>query len=291
MARFRFSPKALFSIAVLAIGFSSKSLQAPEFISLSLTEMAAATLGPEKAHMLFDGWGLQELSHLFSLYDQERTTIERKAQGRELSPGRIAQLKQEFDHRLFGVLGELLGGVLLKRQYGIETGFTNGAVTFMSENEYEKWNGAHPRPDGLIYSIEGEGLVIYRILESKLGRQRVSHVQTQKLLNYWREAGITIESKVYREFYIQVKNQQISVESVTLDEFGSAMAIFLSVGPDKRKPYHYLPRTVTERDLRRISRRFSSVFVDGVLAGIGRGKRCLGDLDELGREGDRSASR
>jgi len=95
----------------------------------------------------------------------------------------LGRLSLSYDTHIFGCAGEAYGNVRMRK-------LLKPGELYMDSSEYDRLNPDGNKPDGLIYSIEGENIVLSKIMESKLGSSSWSASQIQGFLDQWSRNGI-----------------------------------------------------------------------------------------------------
>lgn len=221
-----------------------------------LYQAAIAVLGEQRGRRFLAGWGPQELSGIFNsieFFDRHRSG---KAPNTPFQPQSPQETLNNFTIQLYGILGEVIGGVEVKRRFDINPESPNNRYFFLSEPEYRLLNGSGSKPDGLVYTIEGDRLLIHQILESKLGRSQYKTSQALGYLHEWQAHGIAIGDRIYRDIELLVDGKRVSIAYAHLRDLERTTLLVCTRSQYGRDRFDktFVP-PVSERELRTLSYR------------------------------------
>ncbi len=186
---------------------------------------------------IFNGWGEQQVVFFLSSLEEQLKNL--KAE--ELSDAQRNRSIRELQAQLTTQMGQIIGGSRLRQLYDVKAD-RSSELKYMNAFELNKFAGPaewHTGLQGIIYKVDGDRLVIIRILDSRFGRE--SGPNANKLfdkLEFLNESGIVVGSKVFSKIFYSINGVEHPISSITPGEIPklSFVALPKKLGEEETTP-------------------------------------------------------
>jgi len=209
-------------------------------------------LGATKAEAFFADWELSEIAFLRTKFAKLLALTDAT---RPFVPT-ADRLSLSFQTHIFGCAGEAYGNARMRLALSEVPD-----SQFLDSHDYDRLNPHGTKPDGVLYRIENDRIIVLRILESKLGSSAWSASQIQGFIKQWSTKGLTVvDSEASRHFgpeaiTIRTASGGIPVSSASVDTI-RRIAVLVSTRDQPEFPGELARLPMSSSELRSVGLRY-----------------------------------